>query len=202
MTEIFKSISQINPEFMWSFFQPKKLSYNLRKGSILNLPRTQSTYFGTNAIHFRGSLIWNNLPAKVKSSNSVFEFKTKIKNLGNIDCASNVIERSCDICKDFLKETFSKMNKFPKKEPFKFCKFCDNEGAVVAVAVHSVAIAVRSFHQSVRLISFLRSKLYYQYSSDDIFSQGHGSERSVIYRQTPNTRTLLSKGTNLQIRNL
>ena len=34
----------------------------------------------------RGSLIWNNLPVKVKSSNSVFEFKTKIKNLGNIDC--------------------------------------------------------------------------------------------------------------------
>ena len=71
---------------MWSFFKLKKLSYNLRKGPILNLPRAQSTYYGTNAIHFRGSLIRNNLPAKVKSSNSVFEFKTKIKNLGNIDC--------------------------------------------------------------------------------------------------------------------
>ena len=86
VTEIFKSISQINPEFLWSFFKPKKLSYNLIKGPILNLPKTQSTFYGTNAIHFRGSLIWNNLPAKVKSSNSVFEFKTKIKNLGNIDC--------------------------------------------------------------------------------------------------------------------
>ena len=41
-TEIFKSISQINPEFMWSFFKQKKLSYNLRKGPILNVPRTQS----------------------------------------------------------------------------------------------------------------------------------------------------------------
>ena len=92
VTEIFKSISQINPEFMWSFFKPKKLSYNLRKGPILNLPRTQSTYYGTNAIHFRGSLIWNNLPAKVKSSNSIFEFKTKIKNLRNIDC-------ECLICR-------------------------------------------------------------------------------------------------------
>ena len=43
VTEIFKSISQINPEFMWSFFKQKKSSYNLRKGSILNVPRTQST---------------------------------------------------------------------------------------------------------------------------------------------------------------
>ena len=58
----------------------------LRKRPILNLPRIQSTYYGTNAIHFEGSLIWNNLPAKVKFSNSVFEFKTKIRNLGNFDC--------------------------------------------------------------------------------------------------------------------
>ena len=65
VTEILKSISQINPEFMCSFFNPKKLSYNLRKGPILNIPRTQSTYYGTNAIHFRDSLKWNNLPAKV-----------------------------------------------------------------------------------------------------------------------------------------
>ena len=31
VTEIFKSISQINPKFMCSFFKPKRLSYNLRK---------------------------------------------------------------------------------------------------------------------------------------------------------------------------
>ena len=63
---------------------------------------------------------------------------------------------SCDMCKGFFKETFFEMNKFPKKEPI-------------------VAAAVRSFHQSDRSISFLRSKFYYQYSSDDIFSQGGGS---------------------------
>ena len=40
----------------------------------------------------RGSLAWNNLPAKVKSSNSVFEFKTKIKNQENID-------NECLICR-------------------------------------------------------------------------------------------------------
>ena len=92
VTEIFKSISQTNPEFMWLFFKQKKLSCNLSKGPVLKLPRTQSTYYGRNAIHFRGSLIWNNLPVKVKSSNSVVEFKTKIKNLENIDCG-------CLICK-------------------------------------------------------------------------------------------------------
>ena len=37
VTDISKSISEINPEFMWSFFKQKKLSYNLRKRPILNL---------------------------------------------------------------------------------------------------------------------------------------------------------------------
>ena len=46
----------------------------------------------SNAIHYSCSLISNNLPAKVKSSNSVFEFNTKIRNVGNIDCG-------CLICR-------------------------------------------------------------------------------------------------------
>ena len=93
MIEIYKSISQLNPQFMWSFFTHKDIPYNLRKGPILGLPKTHSFYYGTNAIHFRRSLIWNNLPAVVKSSNSLFEFKNKIKNIGDIDCG-------CLICRD------------------------------------------------------------------------------------------------------
>ena len=46
MTEIYKSISQLKPEFTWSYF--------------------------------RGSLMWNDLVDVVKSSDSLFEFKTKI----------------------------------------------------------------------------------------------------------------------------
>ena len=63
VTEIFKSISPIDPRFMWSFFKQKKSSYNFRKGPILNVPRTQSTYQGTNAVHFGSSFVWNNFPA-------------------------------------------------------------------------------------------------------------------------------------------
>ena len=78
---------------MWSFFTHKDIPYNLRKGPILGLPKTHSFYYGTNAIYFCGSLIWNNLPADVKSSDSLFEFKNKFKNIGNIDCG-------CLICRD------------------------------------------------------------------------------------------------------
>ena len=93
MIEIYKSISQLSPQFMWPFFTHKNIPYNLRKGLVFGLPKTHSFYYGTNAIHFRGSLIWNNLPAVVKSSNSLFEFKNIIKFIGDIDCG-------CLICRD------------------------------------------------------------------------------------------------------
>ena len=93
MTEIYKSISQLNPEFMWSCFTHKDMPYNLRKGLFLGLRKAHSFYYGKNAVHFRGSLIWNNLPAVVKSSDSLFEFKNKIKSIGNIDCG-------CLICRN------------------------------------------------------------------------------------------------------
>ena len=92
VTEIMESISQIIPEFTWAFLKKKKLCYNLRKAPILNVIRTQATYYGTNAVHFRSSLVWNNLPGEIKSNNSVFKFTTKVKNRGNIDC-------ECQICK-------------------------------------------------------------------------------------------------------
>ena len=93
MTEIYKSILQLNPEFVWSYFTHKDMPYNLRKVPFLGLPKTHSFYYGTNAIHFRGSLLWNNLPAVVKSSDLLFEFKNKINNIGDIDCG-------CLICRD------------------------------------------------------------------------------------------------------
>ena len=56
------------------------------KGQVLSLPPTRSTYYGTNSVHFRGSLIWNNLPSYIKSSRPVCEFKNNIKNFRDIYC--------------------------------------------------------------------------------------------------------------------
>ena len=62
------------------------MPYNLRKGPTLCLPKTHSFFYSKNAIHFRGFLIWNNLPAVVESSDLLFKFKNKIKIIGDIDC--------------------------------------------------------------------------------------------------------------------
>ena len=43
-------------------------------------------------IHFRACLLWNKLPSSLKESQSLPEFKHKIKTIGKIEC-------SCTICR-------------------------------------------------------------------------------------------------------
>ena len=55
------------------------MPYSLRKGPILDLPKTHSFYYGTNVVDFWRSLIWSNLPAVAKSSNHDLNSKIKLK---------------------------------------------------------------------------------------------------------------------------
>ena len=80
VTEVYKSISYLNPKFMCSFTN-KEIPHNLRKGQVLSLPPARLTYYKSNSVHFQESLIWNNLPSYIKSSRSICEFKNSIKNI-------------------------------------------------------------------------------------------------------------------------
>ena len=88
VAEVYKSISYLNPKFMCSFITHKEIPYNLRKGQVISLPPARSTYYRTNSLHFRGSLIWNSLPSYIKFSRLVCEFKNNRKSFKNIDCCS------------------------------------------------------------------------------------------------------------------
>ena len=66
--EVYKSIMQFNPEFMWHCFNTNPIPYNLRKGSRLLIPPAKSVNFGTNSVTFRGSLLWNTLSLRLKNS--------------------------------------------------------------------------------------------------------------------------------------
>ena len=67
-TDIFKSLADINPDFMKSNFTIKEIPYCLRNGNILKFPPARSTCYGTNSILFRASLEWNKLPLSLKQS--------------------------------------------------------------------------------------------------------------------------------------
>ena len=90
--EVFKSLMHLNPEFMWSYFHENPMPYDLRKGINVFPEPVQSFRFGLNSIHFRGSILWNNLPSSIKNSQTINEFKIKLNNLGDIYC-------TCGVCR-------------------------------------------------------------------------------------------------------
>ena len=89
--KVFKSLNNLNPEFMWSYFIFKNITYKTRKGPLLRLPAAKLTSYGINSVFFRACLLWNSFPQSIKYSESIVELKTKMKDLGNIDC-------SCILC--------------------------------------------------------------------------------------------------------
>ena len=92
MCEVFISLNSLNPDFMWSYFVFKNMTYNIRKGPLLRLAAAKSTSYGINSVLFRACLLWNSLLQSIKYSESIVELKTKMKDLGNVDC-------SCILCR-------------------------------------------------------------------------------------------------------
>ena len=77
--EVFKCLNKLNPEIMWNFFTLKDNSYKLRQGSTVIVPRAYTTKT-LNSFKFRAAIAWNHLPARLKESKTLSEFKALIKN--------------------------------------------------------------------------------------------------------------------------
>ena len=88
----YKSLTDVNLVFTKNYFSIKEIPYSLRNGSVLKIPSTRSSYYGPNSIHFCACLLWHKLPNSLKESQSLPEFKYKIKTIRKIDC-------SCTICR-------------------------------------------------------------------------------------------------------
>ena len=88
-TEVFKSLTDMNPDFMKYLI--KEIPYCLRNGNIVKILSARSTCYGKNSILFRACLVRNKLSLFVKQSQSLIEFKSNIKFFKEINC-------SCKIC--------------------------------------------------------------------------------------------------------
>ena len=51
------------------------------------LSAAKSTSYDINSVLFEVCLLWNSLSQSIKFSESILQLKTKIKDLGNIDCS-------------------------------------------------------------------------------------------------------------------
>ena len=64
---------------MWCFFENNKIPYNLRCGSVVKLPGTNTTKYGINLLKFRGAMLWNIRPKNIKLPKTLLEFKRRLK---------------------------------------------------------------------------------------------------------------------------
>ena len=78
MTEIYKTINQINPAYMWNFLVEKDMPYNLRTKVLCRLPQAQTNRHGLDSLPFRGSLLWNTLKDEVKRAGTLTKLKKSI----------------------------------------------------------------------------------------------------------------------------
>ena len=64
-----------SPPIMQEFFDLKATPYCLRNNHILRLSKTNTSRYGTAALCFKGSIIWNIVPNRYKNLDSLDKFK-------------------------------------------------------------------------------------------------------------------------------
>ena len=75
--EVYKSLMNMNSEFMWKVSSKNQVPDNLRRRYIVYLLPVRPTSCGINSLAFRGSLLSNSLPSNRKQSHNLEEFKLK-----------------------------------------------------------------------------------------------------------------------------
>ena len=75
---------------MWNFFDLKRNRYNLRDDYLLKLPDTSTCRYGTQALWFKGNLLWNKIPSKYKNLNSLEESKRQIEQWSPNTCSCKI----------------------------------------------------------------------------------------------------------------
>ena len=91
IVEVFKSISSVNSDIMNNAFPVKTITKDLRDSSKLILPPARTVKYGINSVSFRSAMLWNSLPASLKSAKNVPSFKTELNKV-SVVC-------SCQLCR-------------------------------------------------------------------------------------------------------
>ena len=72
-------------------YEMQDANFDLRSKQLLKLPETSTSRYGTQALCFKGSLIWNTVPNKIKNIGNIEDFKKHIKEWKPTTC-------SCKLC--------------------------------------------------------------------------------------------------------
>ena len=94
-TEMFKVKHSLSPTFMKELLPVSTCRYNLRNAPEFVASNIHTVYNGTETISFRGPKIWSLVPQGIKNSESIHEFKNKIKYWKPVGC-------TCRLCKTYI----------------------------------------------------------------------------------------------------
>ena len=90
--EIYKSINRINPTYMPNIFVKSRNRISPRHPNNLQIPQVNQISFGKKCLRMVGPQIWNELPEKIQSTESLENFKKIIKLLEGPNC-------NCSVCR-------------------------------------------------------------------------------------------------------
>ena len=89
-TEIYKTVSKLNPPFMQDIFKLKETTRSARNPNKLIHHRTNQVTFGSKSLLSLGPQIWNALPKEIKLAENIQIFKRMIKQWGGPTCNCNI----------------------------------------------------------------------------------------------------------------
>ena len=100
--EIYKAIIRINPNCMQNIFAKASYRISSRHPNNLKMPKVNQTNFDVKSLRMLGLKIWNELPEKIKSTESLENFKTIIRNGRVLTVTAVYVGFSSHNQKDFI----------------------------------------------------------------------------------------------------
>ena len=94
LTEIYKTLHNLNPSFMKEIFTERNTCYNLGNISRISLSKPKSNCYGIESTTFMGSKLWQELTNDIKTSSSLAIFMKKMKTWKDTKCNC----RLCRLC--------------------------------------------------------------------------------------------------------
>ena len=94
-TEMYKVKNGLSPIPVKELFNECNSNYNLRNKRYWETSNARTVIYGTETISFRGPKVWEMLPNDLKESQTLHEFKLKIKSWKPDEC-------DCRLCKTFI----------------------------------------------------------------------------------------------------
>ena len=82
---------------MNEIFPQRNPPNNMRNTNTFLLPKVHTVNYGTETVRYRGQCMWHSLPQEIKDTDSVQQFKNKIKFWKNGDC-------DCRLCKQYISQ--------------------------------------------------------------------------------------------------